>query len=101
MTKSPEDYADKRTQPHVQVALALKAKGSSIRVHDTIPYVICQGSDDLIAARAHHPDEFKSDDCQLKIDFEWYLSTQVYPPVSRLCGPIAETDAARIAECLG
>ena len=115
MTKNPEDYADKKSQPHVQVALQMKAKGQSIRIHDTIPYVICEGNTDLIASRAHHPDEVKKPNSELKIgepfrlffnnlifpDYVWYLTNQVHPPVARLIQPIEETDAARIAECLG
>lgn len=30
-----------------------------------------------------------------------YLSNQILPPVARLCSVIAETDAARLAHCLG
>jgi hypothetical protein len=62
LTKAPEDYADAKVQPHVQVALRLKSKGISIRAGDTVPYVICihegtpapKGS---YAERAYHPDE--------------------------------------------
>lgn len=67
LTKNPEDYSDKASQPHVQVALALKAKGQSFRIGDTIPYVICEGSSDLIASRAHHPDMVKKENSLLKI----------------------------------
>lgn len=41
LTKNPEDYPDKKSQPHVQVALRMKALGKSVRALDTIPYVIC------------------------------------------------------------
>jgi hypothetical protein len=30
-----------------------------------------------------------------------YLTQQIHPPLSRLCGPIEGTDPAQIAECLG
>lgn len=30
-----------------------------------------------------------------------YLSNQVLPPIARLCGPIEDTDPARIAHHLG
>ena len=37
----------------------------------------------------------------LEIDSEWYLANQVLPPIARLCGPIEDIDAARIAHHLG
>ncbi|KAJ3040454.1 DNA-directed DNA polymerase alpha catalytic subunit pol1 [Rhizophlyctis rosea] len=102
LTKNPEEYADKKSQPHVQVALQMKAKGQAAKVGDTIPYVICEGdTGGLIAARAYHPDEVLREGSGRKIDVEWYLSNQIHPPVSRLCQPIEGTDPGRIAECLG
>lgn len=35
------------------------------------------------------------------IDFTWYLSNQIHPPVARLCAPIEGTDIPRLANCLG
>lgn len=67
MTKNPEEYADQKSQPHVQVALSLKSRGIGAKVGDVIPYVICQGDSNLIAARAHHPDDFSQPDCSLVI----------------------------------
>ena len=111
MTKNPEEYADQKSQPHVQVALSLKSRGIGAKVGDVIPYVICQGDSNLIAARAHHPDDFaqpsstliigKFTDIFIKIDKEWYLANQIHPPIGRLCEPIDGTDSARIADCLG
>ncbi|KAF9429224.1 DNA-directed DNA polymerase alpha catalytic subunit pol1, partial [Entomortierella beljakovae] len=115
LTKNPEDYADAKSQPHVQVALRLRSKGSNIRAGDTVPYVICidenaptqKGS---YAERAYSPDEIMAPNSGLKIgnvdydimrDFEYYLNQQVHPPIDRLCGPIEGTDATRLADCLG
>ncbi|KAF9209565.1 DNA-directed DNA polymerase alpha catalytic subunit pol1 [Haplosporangium sp. Z 27] len=105
LTKAPEDYADAKSQPHVQVALRLKQQGISFRAGDTVPYVICideslptqKGS---YAERAYFPKELTNNP-SLKIDFEYYLNQQVHPPLDRLCGPIEGTDATRLAECLG
>ncbi|KIO20033.1 hypothetical protein M407DRAFT_30336 [Tulasnella calospora MUT 4182] len=47
-----------------------------------------------------HPDEVRRGE-DVKVDFEYYLSQQVLPPVERLCDPIEGTDRAHIAECLG
>ncbi|KAK5665249.1 DNA-directed DNA polymerase alpha catalytic subunit pol1 [Batrachochytrium dendrobatidis] len=57
LTKNPEEYSDKNSLPHVQVALALKARGGMVRAGDTIPYVICQGESTHVAQRARHPDD--------------------------------------------
>lgn len=43
LTKRPEDYADSKSLPHVQVALRMKQKGlKALRQGDTVPYVICE-----------------------------------------------------------
>ena len=103
LTKNPEEYNDAKVQPHVQVALRLKQKGLSVRVGDTVPYVICQDEDmtKSYALRAYHPDDVKKAESGLKIDIDYYLNNQIYPPVARLCRPIDGTDDARIANCLG
>jgi DNA polymerase alpha subunit A len=103
LTKAPEEYNDAKAQPHVQVALALKKRGLSVRVGDTVPYVICKDADmsKSFALRAHHPDEFKNTELNLEVDVEYYLNVQVHPPVARLCQPIEGTDSGRLAECLG
>ncbi|KAF9100336.1 DNA-directed DNA polymerase alpha catalytic subunit pol1 [Mortierella sp. GBA35] len=106
LTKAPEDYADAKSQPHVQVALRLKRKGISVRAGDTVPYVICIHDDAPVsrggyADRAYHPDEVMQQGSGLTIDYEYYLNQQVHPPLDRLCGPIEGTDATRLADCLG
>ncbi|KAH7045436.1 DNA polymerase family B-domain-containing protein [Linnemannia elongata] len=106
LTKAPEDYADAKSQPHVQVALRQKRKGISIRAGDTVPYVICVHDDAPVskggyADRAYHPDEVMAPGSGLTIDYEYYLNQQVHPPLDRLCGPIEGTDASRLADCLG
>ncbi|KAI8892872.1 hypothetical protein BC833DRAFT_610404 [Globomyces pollinis-pini] len=101
LTKRPEEYADKNTQPHVQVALRLISQGLGAKVGDTIPYVICRGTESVIAQRAYHIDELTKVDSGLELDLEWYLANQIHPPIARLCAPIEGTDNARLAVCLG
>lgn len=60
LSKDPESYPDKNSQPHVLVALSLKTKGIIVRAKDTIPYVICNLPDqnyDTFCHRALHYDE--------------------------------------------
>ncbi|KDR67668.1 hypothetical protein GALMADRAFT_146949 [Galerina marginata CBS 339.88] len=104
--KNPEDYPDAKSQPHVQVALRMKQKGGSAKNGDVIPYIFCleegeESSKSGQADRAKHPDEFRKAGATLTIDYQYYLSHQVLPPIERLCDPIEGTDRARLAECLG
>ncbi|KAI0676013.1 hypothetical protein C8Q78DRAFT_963901 [Trametes maxima] len=104
--KNPEDYPDAKSQPHVQVALRMKAKGQTARAGDVIPYVFCLGeggesTKTAQADRAKHPDEVRRESDKLHIDYEHYLSQQILPPIERLCEPIEGTDKSRLAECLG
>jgi DNA polymerase alpha subunit A len=123
LTKSPDEYSDAKSQPHVQVALRMRQAGLSVNAGDTIPYVICQvenmpsGSKGF-AERAYHPNDVRNGDMHLGkpipyvyllftydipplTDIDWYLNQQVHPPISRLCSPIDGTDPAHLAECLG
>ena len=70
--KNPEDYPDAKSQPHVSVALRMKAKGQSARAGDVVPYIFCaSGSGDISktaqADKAHHPDEIRRADGSLQI----------------------------------
>ncbi|XP_071492723.1 DNA polymerase alpha catalytic subunit-like [Diadema antillarum] len=103
LTKAPQDYPDKKSLPHVNVALRLnsQAGGKPIGAGDTVSYIVCEDGSNLPAGqRAYHPDELRKLD-HLKVDTKYYLAQQVHPVVSRLCDPIDGTDAAHIAECLG
>ncbi|GAA6024619.1 hypothetical protein JCM10207_001023 [Rhodosporidiobolus poonsookiae] len=104
--KNPEDYPDAKSLPHVQVALKMKAKGQSAKSGDVIPYIFCKAANGETtktaqAANAHHPDDVRRQGSTLQVDFEVYLSTQVLPPIERLCEHIEGTEKARLAECLG
>lgn len=102
LTKNPGDYADKKSLPHVQVAVRLNSKGGKkLRSGDTVEYVICDDGSSLPATqRAYHVDEVK-ERTELKVDIGYYLAQQLHPVVSRLCDPLEGTDASRIAKCLG
>ncbi|KAE8232931.1 hypothetical protein CF326_g2033 [Tilletia indica] len=105
--KHPKDYPDKKSQPHVQVALRKIAKGGSARQGDIVSYIFCLGEDgsssskSAQADRAWDVEDVRREGSALKIDFEHYLALQLLPPVERLCENIEGTDRARLAECLG
>ena len=56
---------------------------------------------DSFSIRAKHPDEVIRHPEQHQVDFEWYLTNQILPPISRLCEPIEGTSPAALSQCLG
>lgn len=64
--------------------------------------MVSQGPEGSMAPqRAHHPDEVARSNGELTLDFEWYLSNQILPPISRLCEPIEGTSPAIMSLKLG
>jgi DNA polymerase alpha subunit A len=104
LTKDPSEYPDAKNQPHVVVALAMRAEGKNISAGMHIPYVVCKPPPGQpagnVSTRAFSVEALKKDP-SLQIDTDWYFSQQLHPPISRLCAVIEGTDSARIAECLG
>ncbi len=80
----------------------MRARSVTAAAGDTIPYIICRssGPSTSMADCAFHPDELKRSS-ELQIDTDWYLQTQIHPPVARLCEHLDGTDAAQLAQCLG
>jgi len=104
LNKNPKDYPDCKGQAHLQVALQMLKANKPVNIGDHIPYVICtQGPEGSHAAqRAYHPDDvLRGQPGEYTLDFEWYLSTQILPPISRLCEPIEGTSPAILSERLG
>ncbi|MGH0165981.1 UNVERIFIED_CONTAM: hypothetical protein FKN15_068584 [Acipenser sinensis] len=102
LTKDPQDYPDKKSLPHVHVALWINSQGGhKVKAGDTISYVICQDGSNLSASqRAYALEQLQKQD-GLSIDTHYYLSQQVHPVVSRICEPIEGIDAVLIATWLG
>ncbi|XP_075710123.1 DNA polymerase alpha catalytic subunit isoform X2 [Rhinoderma darwinii] len=102
LTKDPQDYPDKKSLPHVHVALWINSQGGrKMKAGDTISYVICKDGSNLSASqRAYAPEQLQKQD-NLSIDTQYYLSQQVHPVVSRICEPIDGIDSALIAAWLG
>lgn len=101
--KEPEAYPNGKTMPQVQVALKRKAKGDTIRANDVMQYIITgtPGDDRHVAERAFPASDVTKSGSELVIDYDYYLSNQILPPLERLCAPIEGTDRTRLAECLG
>lgn len=101
LNKQPEQYPDRAKQYHVQVALALRAQGKPVGVGSHIAYVLCKEEEPGSGRRAYHPEEVKRSGGKLNIDVEWYLESQIHPPVNRLCAHIEGTSSPQLAHCLG
>lgn len=97
LTKEPEAYRG-MSFPHATVALRMKQRKELVRVGDLIPYVICEG--DKLCDKAYHVEEVRLDK-SLRIDTEWYLNAQIYPPVMRLCEHIQGFSHAQLSEAMG
>lgn len=104
LTKNPHEYNDAKNQPHVMVALRSIEQGYKCSTGDIIQYVICvddTNSNKSLSERAYHPREVQAANGKLMIDTVYYKTHQLLPPVQRLCSVIEETNAARLAQCLG
>ncbi|KAI9828040.1 MAG: DNA-directed DNA polymerase alpha catalytic subunit pol1 [Thelocarpon impressellum] len=101
--KNPKEYPNPDSMPQVQVALRAMAQGKTVRVNDVMAYIVTGDgkSSENAAKRAYAPQDVLKADSGLHPDIEWYLYKQIFPPVERLCAPVAGTDAVRLAECLG
>ncbi|KAL2768884.1 DNA polymerase alpha catalytic subunit isoform 3 [Daubentonia madagascariensis] len=102
LTKDPQDYPDKKSLPHVHVALWINSQGGrKVKAGDTVSYVICQDGSNLTASqRAYAPEQLQKQD-NLTIDTQYYLAQQIHPVVARICEPIEGIDSVLIATWLG
>ncbi|KAL0122747.1 hypothetical protein PUN28_007448 [Cardiocondyla obscurior] len=102
LSKNPDAYPHKKQLSHVMVALRLnKAGGRMWKAGDTLPYVICEDGTAVSATeRAYHIDEVKNNE-KLKVDVNYYLLSQIFPVVLRICEPIEGIDDVFLANNLG
>jgi hypothetical protein len=129
LTRDPSGYKDASSQPHVQIALRMRAARQPVRAGDVIPYVIATSTFDAaadkaaalgkpvagrvanatglstLAAVAFSADEMKfftreAPQAGVAIDADWYLSNQVFPCVQRLCEHITGLTSALLCEAL-
>ncbi|KAI0460476.1 hypothetical protein F5B21DRAFT_451939 [Xylaria acuta] len=102
--KAPKEYPNADSMPQVQVALREIARGKNIRRGDVISYVVTgdsKTSSEPVAKRAYTPQDVTKKDSDLKVDVEWYIGKQIFPPVERLCANITGTSTSQLAEQLG
>ncbi|KAI6078741.1 DNA polymerase alpha catalytic subunit isoform X6 [Aix galericulata] len=89
LTKDPQDYPDKKSLPHVHVAMWINSQGGRK-----------DGSNLSASQRAYAPEQLQKQD-NLTVDTQYYLSQQIHPVVARICEPIEGIDSVLIATWLG
>lgn len=112
LTRSPGEYSEPKSLPHVQVALRMKAQGKSDAdlVNNFIAYIIChteltKDQKKLsIGDKAFSPDEYLKSQktaTPLQLDTDWYTTQQLLPPITRLIEHIEGIEIDFVAQCLG
>ncbi|KAG7275054.1 hypothetical protein CRUP_001774 [Coryphaenoides rupestris] len=102
LTKDPQDYPDKKSLPHVHVALWINSQaGRRVKAGDTISYVICQDGSQLPTSQRAYALEQLQKQAGLSLDIQYYLAHQVHPVVARICEPIEGIDGVLVATWLG
>ncbi|XP_068438304.1 DNA polymerase alpha catalytic subunit [Clinocottus analis] len=102
LTKDPQDYPDKKSLPHVHVALWINSQGGRrVKSGDTVSYIICKDGSTLAATQRAYAQEQLQKQEGLSVDTQYYLAQQVHPVVSRICDPIEGIDSVLIATWLG
>ncbi|KAI1104654.1 hypothetical protein F4804DRAFT_306380 [Jackrogersella minutella] len=102
--KAPKEYPNADSMPQVQVALREIARGKNVRRGDVISYVVTgdsKATSEPVAKRSYTPQDVMKADSGLKVDVEWYMGKQIFPPVERLCANITGTSTSQLAEQLG
>ena len=92
-------------QSHVIVALRHNKDSNNNKKYksgNVIAYVICEdGTNNSSTQRAYSTSELLKSPETLKIDYNYYLTQQIHPVVTRLCEPIDGIDAFYVAQSLG
>uniref|UniRef100_A0A669EY04 DNA polymerase n=1 Tax=Oreochromis niloticus TaxID=8128 RepID=A0A669EY04_ORENI len=102
LTKDPQDYPDKKSLPHVHVALWINSQGGRrVKAGDTISYLICKDGSNLPASQRAYALEQLQKQENLTLDTQYYLAQQIHPVVSRICDPIEGIDGVLVASWLG
>ncbi|KAI0902126.1 hypothetical protein F4806DRAFT_445772 [Annulohypoxylon nitens] len=102
--KAPKEYPNADSMPQVQVALREIARGKNVRRGDVISYVVTgdsKATSEPVAKRSYTPQDVMKAGSDLKVDVEWYIGKQIFPPVERLCANITGTSTSQLAEQLG
>lgn len=104
LNRNPEEYKDTKGIGHVTMALRHNSdarKARKLKAGDTVEYVICtDGTTESANQRAYSLEELSERE-DLKIDYEYYLTQQIHPVISRICDKLPVTNSYVLAEMLG
>lgn len=69
---------------HVKVAILMKQRGRPSEVGDRISYIIIDNGKKLVGDKAEEANYVLSGQCKYKIDYDYYITKQLYPPIIRM-----------------
>lgn len=69
---------------HVKVAILMKQRGRPSEVGDRIQFFIVDNGKKLVSDRAEEANYVLSGQCKYKIDYDYYITKQLYPPILRM-----------------
>lgn len=103
LTRQLNQYSASSSDPHVAVARRRLSQGyhECVNPGEMVPYIVCLPRDQNLTDRCYHPDEVVESNGEVQPDFAYYLESQIFPLVRRLCDPLPGADPASLAECLG
>ncbi len=77
---------------HVKVAILMKQRGRSSEVGDRIQFIYVDNGKKLITDRAEEADYVISGKCKYKVDYDYYVTNQLYPPIIRILKPLGVSE---------
>ncbi|ADM11550.2 DNA-directed DNA polymerase alpha [Encephalitozoon intestinalis ATCC 50506] len=96
LSKAPESYDPSVGLPHVSLALRLKESGMKFDQGDVVCYVIGKGDlREAVHKRAYHLSE------SFTIDYGYYVSNQILPPLLRIVGVVKGFHPEKIGKIFG
>jgi DNA polymerase alpha subunit A len=98
LNKNINEYSEKKQNPHVAIAIRMKARGEPLPPHATIPMIITSPQLRELCDKVKLPDEVED---VAGCDSSWYLLNQIMPPICRLFEPYGGVNNASIARALG
>lgn len=93
LNKKISEYKNNKGLPHVEVAARLMKKGKKVKVGDYIPYFHAKTEDNEEVIL--HPSELTKDK-KVFVNFDYYISQQLLPPIERLLKVVEEVNMDQI-----
>ena len=96
ITKPLADYT--RNAVNVAVGRWMVDNGYKVVAGDTIPFVMMNNKAKSFDDKAWHPSRVA---CVADVDFQYYIGTQLIPPLIRLCEPFGDISPEEIKAAFG